>query len=190
LVRSIRNAGGDGIFLAVDRPDVMELYARLRREFPTTPLVTADTILAEPLCLADTAIDRADLGSRAPGTPALQCPAVATPGKAYVAAGVTRHNGGWMSELDAGAGATLFIDQQVDAVRIYAAALAKVGRPRSDGSLIVPRQALRDAIARARLNGLSGRIDFDASGERRHDVGVAIYQIGDHEATLVRRMYH
>jgi hypothetical protein len=68
-------------------------------------------------------------------------------------------------------------------------ALSKVASQQSDGSLRLPRQQLRDAISHLRLKGKSGRIEFDALGERRQDVGAALYQVRPDAVRLVSTLH-
>jgi branched-chain amino acid transport system substrate-binding protein len=65
-----------------------------------------------------------------------------------------------------------------DAVRVIAAGLRSLG-PLSDealgAGLSATRRRLRDAVARNQVDGVTGRIRFDAHGDRRQ--GVALYAV-------------
>jgi branched-chain amino acid transport system substrate-binding protein len=65
-----------------------------------------------------------------------------------------------------------------DAVRVIAAGLRSLGRlpdEALDASLVGTRRRLRDAVARNEVDGATGRIRFDANGDRRQ--GVALYSV-------------
>jgi branched-chain amino acid transport system substrate-binding protein len=65
-----------------------------------------------------------------------------------------------------------------DAVRVVAAGLRSLGRLPDEAllvSLSATRQRLRDAVARNEVDGATGRIRFDAHGDRRQ--GVALYSV-------------
>jgi branched-chain amino acid transport system substrate-binding protein len=65
-----------------------------------------------------------------------------------------------------------------DAVRVVAAGLRSLGRlpdEALDASLVGTRRRLRDAVARNAVDGATGRIRFDAHGDRRQ--GVALYSV-------------
>jgi branched-chain amino acid transport system substrate-binding protein len=65
-----------------------------------------------------------------------------------------------------------------DAVRVIAAGLRSLGRlPHEalDASLVGTRRRLRDAVARSEVDGATGRVRFDANGDRRQ--GVALYSV-------------
>ena len=66
-----------------------------------------------------------------------------------------------------------------DAVQVIAAglALARAARPtrRSARRCAETRRRLRDAVARSEVDGATGRIRFDAHGDRRQ--GVALYSV-------------
>jgi len=65
-----------------------------------------------------------------------------------------------------------------DAVRVLAAGLRALGRLDDDAltsGLARTRRRLRDAVARAEVDGVTGRVRFDAHGNRRQ--GVALYAL-------------
>jgi branched-chain amino acid transport system substrate-binding protein len=65
-----------------------------------------------------------------------------------------------------------------DAVKVIAAGLRSLGRlpdEALDASLVGTRRRLRDAVARNEVDGATGRIRFDANGDRRQ--GVALYSV-------------
>jgi branched-chain amino acid transport system substrate-binding protein len=65
-----------------------------------------------------------------------------------------------------------------DAVRVVAAGLRSLGRLGEedlDAGLAATRRRLRDAVARNEVRGATGRIRFDAHGDRRQ--GVALYAV-------------
>jgi branched-chain amino acid transport system substrate-binding protein len=55
-------------------------------------------------------------------------------------------------------------------------AVEKVGQKRADGSLVIGKKALRDAVAATRLTGITGEIAFDARGDRTGSV-VVVYEV-------------
>lgn len=65
-----------------------------------------------------------------------------------------------------------------DAVRVVAEGLRSLGTlpdEALDASLVATRRRLRDAVARNEVDGATGRIRFDARGDRRQ--GVALYSV-------------
>jgi branched-chain amino acid transport system substrate-binding protein len=153
LAREIEANGATAVFIAVARPDARALFAQLQTRLPGSTVIATDTVF---------------LGD--PGE---------APPSGLVAVGLARRGGAWASELDAGPDSPdLFTAQAADALRIYAAAVGDVAKPQPDGSLLIPRQALRDALARTDMRGATGRIEFDAGGDRKHDVGAALYRLG------------
>ncbi len=65
-----------------------------------------------------------------------------------------------------------------DAVRVIAAGLRSLGALSDEalgGSLMETRRRLRDAVSRNEVDGATGRIRFDAHGDRRQ--GVALYAV-------------
>lgn len=186
LGRAVRAARPQLIFLSVDRPDAAGLYAALSAQFPELPLIGTDTVLAPGGCTLMP-------GAGDPGAAMPPCTLAGSSAPRLVAVGLGRREGGWYSELDTSGEGSPFGNQLQDAVGIYSAAIEKVAKPRPDGSLVVGKQALRDTIARTQAHGRSGRIEFDPSGERRHDVGAALYELksaraGGIGATIVSRL--
>jgi hypothetical protein len=55
--------------------------------------------------------------------------------------------------------------------------LNKVAKKRTDGTLIIGRRDLRNAIAHVQFAGQTGRVSFDSNGEREHDTGAALYRV-------------
>jgi ABC-type branched-subunit amino acid transport system substrate-binding protein len=81
-----------------------------------------------------------------------------------------------------------FVAHYADAATILLTAVAKVAKPRPDGSLTIDPAALRLAVRSAALSdGLSGHIAFDGNGdrvsnasaveERALDLGLAACQV-------------
>ncbi|MDI6856789.1 MAG: branched-chain amino acid ABC transporter substrate-binding protein [Dehalococcoidia bacterium] len=63
--------------------------------------------------------------------------------------------------------ASAFVAQYADAATLLLDAVARVAEEREDGSLVIDRAALRDAVSAGELeDGLSGRITFDEHGDR------------------------
>jgi ABC-type branched-subunit amino acid transport system substrate-binding protein len=65
-----------------------------------------------------------------------------------------------------------------DAVRVVAAGLRSLGRLPDEAlsaGLAGTRRRLRDAVARSEVDGATGRIRFDARGDRLQ--GVALYAV-------------
>jgi branched-chain amino acid transport system substrate-binding protein len=65
-----------------------------------------------------------------------------------------------------------------DAVRVIAAGLRSLGRLSDEAlgaSLVETRRRLRDAVSRNEVDGATGKIRFDAHGDRRQ--GVALYSV-------------
>ncbi|MBW1798996.1 MAG: branched-chain amino acid ABC transporter substrate-binding protein, partial [Deltaproteobacteria bacterium] len=59
-----------------------------------------------------------------------------------------------------------FSPQSYDAATILMRAVEKTAKKQQDGSLIIGKKALRDAIAATGYDGITGRIAFDAHGDR------------------------
>lgn len=177
LLARIGSAQPSAIFLAVARTDAAEIFMRLQSDLPAVTTIASDTVLANPPCSDETLL-----------SPSL-CSSSVQPPTGLLTAGLMRAADGWASELALGATSpSLFSGQQNDAIRLYAAALAQVAHPRPDGSVVIGRQQLRDAIAKIRISGETGRIDFGAGGERQHDVGAAVYQLGPDQPLLLRSL--
>jgi ABC-type branched-subunit amino acid transport system substrate-binding protein len=58
------------------------------------------------------------------------------------------------------------------------AAVAKAAKKQGDGSLVIGKKALRDAVAATRLDGITGKISYDKFGDRTGSV-VVIYKVVD-----------
>jgi len=189
LFQAIRDERPNVVAYFVDRSNATDIFGDLSEQLPQVPLLTADTVLAGNDCeLVPGA--RPSVGSSAAGLASAVAPCPLGPASAprFVAVGLAQRDGAWASELDADPAEDPFLAQELDAIRVYATALRKVGQPRSDGSLVVPRQALRNAISSVRMTGQSGRIAFDAIGERRYDVGAALYELGPDSTKLVQEL--
>jgi ABC-type branched-subunit amino acid transport system substrate-binding protein len=155
----VRDAGAGAVFLATSRPDSAGLFVELRSSLAPLPVIGADSVL-----------DGSGGG----------------PPDGLVTAGLARRTGAWISEIDAGIGSPdLFENQSEDALGLYVAALNKTARGQRDGSLVIDRQSLRDALAHLEVIGSTGRISFDSRGERRHDTGAAVYSIVGGTVTLL-----
>jgi branched-chain amino acid transport system substrate-binding protein len=190
LALRVSPIGPDGIFVATDRNDAAQIYAALVQSFPRIPVVGTDVILAAVQCGPN---GEAAAGARVQGSvdrpPASPCALFPDSANGFVTAGLGRSKNTWRSDAPNPSDPELFRDQEADAVQIYVAALTTVASPQRDGSLLLPRQALRDAISDSRLAGRSGQIAFDSSGERRHDVGAAVFRIGSVELGPVSSLH-
>jgi branched-chain amino acid transport system substrate-binding protein len=166
LAQSVQDANPSAVVLFVDRQDASDVFSDLSTRFPRLPLIGADTALVGSTCALVP-------GARPPN--ATICPLTTVAAPRLVTVGLAEHDKTWASELDDDPleGAAL----AEDALAVYTAAIRRVAKGQPDGSLLIPRQALRDAIAHTQTTGHSGRIEFDSSGERRHDVGAAMYRI-------------
>ncbi len=152
VAAQVRVTGAQAVLLAMSRPDAADLFAQLQARLPDRAVIITDTVFAPT--------------------------SVGVSPSGLVTVGLARDAGGWRSELDPGPlSPDLFAAQTTDAVDLYARAIAEVARRGQDGSLTIPRQALRDAIADTKMSGDTGRIDFGPTGERRHDVGAALYRL-------------
>jgi len=69
-----------------------------------------------------------------------------------------------------------FSPQAYDAAKILMAAVEKVAKKQPDGSLIIGKKALRDAVAATNMEGITGKIAFDQYGDRTGSV-VVVYQV-------------
>jgi ABC-type branched-subunit amino acid transport system substrate-binding protein len=69
-----------------------------------------------------------------------------------------------------------FSPQAYDAATILMMAVERVARKQTDGSLVIGKKALRDAVADTDLMGITGRIKFDPYGDRTGSV-VVIYKV-------------
>ena len=145
----IRASGASAVFFAVGRPDSQDVVAAIQPMVASLPSLASDTVLA---------------GNGGPAD-------------GVVAVGLARRDGHWNSELDGGPfSPDLFQAQAADAAAVYLRALNSVASKRTDGTLVIGRQPLRDAIARINYSGMTGHISFNSDGEREHDTGAALYQ--------------
>lgn len=69
-----------------------------------------------------------------------------------------------------------FSPQAYDAANILMMAVEKVAKKQPDGTLIIGKKALRDAVAATKYTGITGKIEFDENGDRTGSV-VVIYQV-------------
>ncbi|MFH1490094.1 MAG: branched-chain amino acid ABC transporter substrate-binding protein [Pseudomonadota bacterium] len=69
-----------------------------------------------------------------------------------------------------------FSPQAYDATLILMAAVEKTARKQADGRLLIGKKALRDAVADTDIEGVTGRIKYDAYGDRAGSV-VVIYKV-------------
>lgn len=101
-------------------------------------------------------------------------------GKASVGAYVTyaqEPSPEWVKKFEAKYGPRqTFSPQAYDAAVILMTAVEKVAKKKEDGSLIIGKKALRDAIAKTEMTGVTGPIKFDTNGDRTGAV-VAVYQV-------------
>ncbi len=85
----------------------------------------------------------------------------------------------WVKRFEAKYGPRqTFSPQAYDAATILMRAVEKAAKKQPDGSLIIGKKALRDAIAATAYDGITGRIAFDAHGDRTGSV-VKIYKVVD-----------
>jgi branched-chain amino acid transport system substrate-binding protein len=83
----------------------------------------------------------------------------------------------WVKKFEAKYGPRqTFSPQAYDAAHILMRAVEKVAKKKSDGSLIIGKRALRDAVAKTRYDGITGTISFDPYGDRTGSV-VVIYKV-------------
>lgn len=78
---------------------------------------------------------------------------------------------------------TPFVLQSYDAVNVLVEAIANAATEDGDGSLVIDRARLADALRAQRFNGLTGPIQFDEKGDRRGEtaaeLGLAIYRVAN-----------
>jgi len=85
----------------------------------------------------------------------------------------------WVKKYEAKYGPRqTFSPQAYDAANILMAAVAKAAKKQGDGSLVIGKKALRDAVKATRLDGITGKISFDIYGDRTGSV-VVIYKVVD-----------
>jgi branched-chain amino acid transport system substrate-binding protein len=146
----IKASGASAVFFAIGRPDSQDVLTAVQPLVSPLPALASDTVLAGNNGLVD----------------------------GIVATGLAERNGLWASELDSGAFSRgLFEAQAADAATVYVRALNKVAKKRTDGTLIIGRRDLRNAIAHVQFAGQTGRVSFDSNGEREHDTGAALYRV-------------
>ena len=83
----------------------------------------------------------------------------------------------WVKKFEAKYGPRqTFSPQAYDAANILMMAVEKVAKKQADGSLVVDKKALRDAIAATKHEGITGKIAFDSHGDRTGSV-VVVYEV-------------
>lgn len=83
----------------------------------------------------------------------------------------------WVKKFEAKYGPRqTFSPQAYDATNILMLAVEKTAKKQSDGSLIIGKRALRNAVADTKYNGITGEISFDTYGDRTGSV-VVIYKV-------------
>lgn len=69
-----------------------------------------------------------------------------------------------------------FSPQAYDGANILIRAVEKVAKKKSDGSLVIGKKALRNAVAETDYEGITGKIQFDPHGDRTGSV-VVVYEV-------------
>ncbi|MBW1804478.1 MAG: branched-chain amino acid ABC transporter substrate-binding protein [Deltaproteobacteria bacterium] len=83
----------------------------------------------------------------------------------------------WVKRFEAKYGPRqTFSPQAYDAATILMRAVEKVAKKQPDGRLVIGKKALRDAVAATGYDGITGRIAFDAHGDRTGSV-VKVYKV-------------
>jgi branched-chain amino acid transport system substrate-binding protein len=83
----------------------------------------------------------------------------------------------WVKKFEAKYGPRqTFSPQAYDAAHILMTAVEKAARKQPDGSLVIGKKALRDAVAGTDTVGITGKIAFDAHGDRTGSV-VVVYKV-------------
>jgi len=83
----------------------------------------------------------------------------------------------WVKKFEAKYGPRqTFSPQAYDAAIILMKAVERVARKQSDGSLVIGKKVLRDAVADTQHDGITGKIAFDPYGDRTGSV-VVIYKV-------------
>ncbi len=86
-------------------------------------------------------------------------------------------NPAWVKKFEAKYGPRqTFSPQAYDAAHILMRAVEKAAKKKPDGSLLIGKRALRDAVSATRLDGITGKISFDKYGDRTGSV-VVIYKV-------------
>ena len=83
----------------------------------------------------------------------------------------------WVKKFEAKYGPRqTFSPQAYDAATILLKAVTKVAKKQPDGSLVIGKKALRDAVSDTKYEGITGKIAFDPYGDRTGSV-VVIYKV-------------
>lgn len=83
----------------------------------------------------------------------------------------------WVKKFEAKYGPRqTFSPQAYDAASILMMAVEKAAQKKSDGSLVIGKKALRDAVSATTYDGITGKISFDKYGDRTGSV-VVIYKV-------------
>ncbi|RJR34810.1 MAG: branched-chain amino acid ABC transporter substrate-binding protein [Desulfobacteraceae bacterium] len=86
---------------------------------------------------------------------------------------------GWVKRFEGKYGPRqTFSPQAYDGTRILMEAVEKIAQKQSDGSLVIGKKALRDAVAKTSMDGITGRIEFDPHGDRTGSV-VVVYRVAE-----------
>ncbi len=84
---------------------------------------------------------------------------------------------GWVKRFEAKYGPRqTFSPQAYDAAKVLMAAIEKVAKTQPDGSLMIGKKALRDAVQGTKMNGVTGFIEFEKNGDRTGSV-VMVYEV-------------
>jgi branched-chain amino acid transport system substrate-binding protein len=87
----------------------------------------------------------------------------------------------WVERFEAKYGPRqTFSPQAYDAANILMRAVEKVAERQTDGSLVIGKKPLRDAVAATEYEGITGKIAFDAHGDRTGSV-VVVYEVMEEE---------
>jgi len=85
----------------------------------------------------------------------------------------------WVKKFEAKYGPRqTFSPQAYDATKILMTAVEKAAQKQADGSLIIGKKALRDAVAATQMDGITGKISFDSHGDRTGSV-VVVYRVAE-----------
>ena len=83
----------------------------------------------------------------------------------------------WVKKFEAKYGPRqTFSPQAYDAAKILMMAVEKIAKKQADGSLVIGKKTLRDAVADTDYEGITGKIKFDPYGDRTGSV-VVIYKV-------------
>jgi branched-chain amino acid transport system substrate-binding protein len=83
----------------------------------------------------------------------------------------------WVKRFEAKYGPKqTFSPQAYDAAKILMMAVEKIAKKQADGSLVIGKKILRDAVADTDYEGITGKIKFDPYGDRTGSV-VVIYKV-------------